>query len=239
MFAEHHARMSLKRLRVVWSDYMFAFPNLGLYVVSHTAVLQWNTTINISSICFKTATSTGLIEGFEHDVCHVNRTAYYTAYRQVYRQDYQTVYKCCSGWSQLNGEAGCLYRKYQLSGFSYFFPHISQFLQLSKAICLLSTQQEERCFKHHLALGTDLWMKDFQIKVKRVRRCFAHPDSSADVISQCHVLTTCVVTTVPQGLDVDGGKRISSVERFQVLTVALKRGLHCSFLFYSQATLPL
>ncbi|KAJ8359352.1 hypothetical protein SKAU_G00158770 [Synaphobranchus kaupii] len=37
------------------------------------------------------------------------RTAYYTAYRQVYRQDYQTVYKCCPGWSQLNGEAGCLY----------------------------------------------------------------------------------------------------------------------------------
>ncbi|KAK1902283.1 Multiple epidermal growth factor-like domains protein 6 [Dissostichus eleginoides] len=39
------------------------------------------------------------------------RTAYYTAYRQVYRQDYQTVYKCCPGWSQLNGEAGCLYRE--------------------------------------------------------------------------------------------------------------------------------
>uniref|UniRef100_A0A8D3EBW1 Multiple EGF-like-domains 6b n=1 Tax=Scophthalmus maximus TaxID=52904 RepID=A0A8D3EBW1_SCOMX len=37
------------------------------------------------------------------------RTAYYTAYRQVYRQDYETVYKCCPGWSQLNGEAGCLY----------------------------------------------------------------------------------------------------------------------------------
>lgn len=44
-------------------------------------------------------------------MCHLNRTAYYTAYRQVYRQDYQTVYKCCRGWSQLNGEAGCLYRK--------------------------------------------------------------------------------------------------------------------------------
>uniref|UniRef100_A0AAV2M4G7 EMI domain-containing protein n=1 Tax=Knipowitschia caucasica TaxID=637954 RepID=A0AAV2M4G7_KNICA len=39
------------------------------------------------------------------------RTAYYTAYRQVYTQDFQTVYKCCPGWSQLNGEAGCLYRK--------------------------------------------------------------------------------------------------------------------------------
>ncbi|XP_061147513.1 multiple epidermal growth factor-like domains protein 6 [Syngnathus typhle] len=37
------------------------------------------------------------------------RTAYYTAYRQMYRQDQNTVYKCCSGWSQLNGEAGCLY----------------------------------------------------------------------------------------------------------------------------------
>ncbi|XP_028854769.1 multiple epidermal growth factor-like domains protein 6 [Denticeps clupeoides] len=37
------------------------------------------------------------------------RTAYYTAYRQVYRQDQETVHKCCPGWSQLNGEAGCLY----------------------------------------------------------------------------------------------------------------------------------
>uniref|UniRef100_A0A672P1C1 Multiple EGF like domains 6 n=1 Tax=Sinocyclocheilus grahami TaxID=75366 RepID=A0A672P1C1_SINGR len=34
------------------------------------------------------------------------RMAYYTAYRQVYRQEHQTVYKCCPGWSQLNGEAG-------------------------------------------------------------------------------------------------------------------------------------
>ncbi|XP_037831468.1 multiple epidermal growth factor-like domains protein 6 [Kryptolebias marmoratus] len=40
---------------------------------------------------------------------HERRTAYYTAYRQVYKQDYKTVYKCCPGWSQLNGEAGCLY----------------------------------------------------------------------------------------------------------------------------------
>lgn len=56
------------------------------------------------------------------DVYHVNRTAYYTAYRQVYRQDYQTVYKCCPGWSQLNGEAGCLYRKYpQMFKFFSFF----------------------------------------------------------------------------------------------------------------------
>ncbi|KAL2103312.1 hypothetical protein ACEWY4_000180 [Coilia grayii] len=39
------------------------------------------------------------------------RTAYYIAYRQVYRQEYQTVYKCCSGWTQLNDEVGCLYRK--------------------------------------------------------------------------------------------------------------------------------
>uniref|UniRef100_A0A4W5RWH2 Multiple EGF-like-domains 6b n=1 Tax=Hucho hucho TaxID=62062 RepID=A0A4W5RWH2_9TELE len=37
------------------------------------------------------------------------RTAYYTAYKQIYRQDFQTVYKCCPGWSQLNGEAGCFY----------------------------------------------------------------------------------------------------------------------------------
>ncbi|TFK13863.1 axonemal dynein light intermediate polypeptide 1 [Platysternon megacephalum] len=37
------------------------------------------------------------------------RTAYYTDYRQVYSMEYQTVYKCCPGWSQLGGDAGCLY----------------------------------------------------------------------------------------------------------------------------------
>ncbi|XP_051517312.1 multiple epidermal growth factor-like domains protein 6 [Myxocyprinus asiaticus] len=46
-----------------------------------------------------------------HSWCmdYERRTAYYTGYRQVYRQDFKTTYKCCSGWSQLNGEAGCLY----------------------------------------------------------------------------------------------------------------------------------
>ncbi|TSU50011.1 Multiple epidermal growth factor-like domains protein 6 [Bagarius yarrelli] len=48
-------------------------------------------------------------EGQSWCVGYERRTAYYTAYRQVYRQDYQTVHKCCPGWSQLNGEAGCLY----------------------------------------------------------------------------------------------------------------------------------
>lgn len=54
---------------------------------------------------------TGSLCNFKCLTCRFDRTAYYTAYRQVYRQDYQTVYKCCPGWSQLNGEAGCLYRK--------------------------------------------------------------------------------------------------------------------------------
>lgn len=43
------------------------------------------------------------------------------------------------------------------------------------------------------------WMKGFQTKVKRVKRCFAHRDSSADVIGQCSVHSTWVVTTLPQG----------------------------------------
>ncbi|XP_061306389.1 multiple epidermal growth factor-like domains protein 6 [Pezoporus flaviventris] len=37
------------------------------------------------------------------------RTGYYTGYRQVYKVMYQTTYKCCPGWSQLGGDAGCLY----------------------------------------------------------------------------------------------------------------------------------
>lgn len=40
------------------------------------------------------------------------RTVYYTGYRQVYEVRYQTAYRCCPGWSQLAGDAGCLYRKY-------------------------------------------------------------------------------------------------------------------------------
>lgn len=51
-------------------------------------------------------------------------------------------------------------------------------------------------------LAQTSWMKGFQEKVKRVKRCSAHPDFSADVISQCHVRSACVVTTVAQGLDV-------------------------------------
>ncbi|KAL7859937.1 hypothetical protein SRHO_G00150840 [Serrasalmus rhombeus] len=42
-------------------------------------------------------------------VGYERRTVYYTGYRQVYKQDYQTLYRCCPGWSQLSGEAGCLY----------------------------------------------------------------------------------------------------------------------------------
>lgn len=47
----------------------------------------------------------------------------------------------------------------------------------------------------------------FRKRSKRFKRCFAHPDSSADVISQCHVHSTCVVKTVSQGSDVDVGKK--------------------------------
>uniref|UniRef100_A0A8B9PKZ1 Multiple epidermal growth factor-like domains protein 6 n=1 Tax=Apteryx owenii TaxID=8824 RepID=A0A8B9PKZ1_APTOW len=37
------------------------------------------------------------------------RTAYYTAYRQVYALTHQTAYKCCPGWAQRAGAAGCLH----------------------------------------------------------------------------------------------------------------------------------
>lgn len=40
------------------------------------------------------------------------RTVYYTGYRQVYEVRYRTAYRCCPGWSQLAGDAGCLHRKY-------------------------------------------------------------------------------------------------------------------------------
>lgn len=42
----------------------------------------------------------------------------------------------------------------------------------------------------------------FSEKGQEVKRCSARSDSSADVISQCHVRSVCV----PQGLDVDAGK---------------------------------
>ncbi|XP_060115085.1 multiple epidermal growth factor-like domains protein 6 isoform X3 [Heteronotia binoei] len=37
------------------------------------------------------------------------RTVYYMENKQIYSMQYQTVYKCCSGWSQLGGESGCRY----------------------------------------------------------------------------------------------------------------------------------
>ncbi|KAL4646019.1 multiple epidermal growth factor-like domains protein 6 [Arapaima gigas] len=42
-------------------------------------------------------------------VGYERRMAYYKAYRQVYSQDHRAVYRCCPGWSQRNGEPGCLY----------------------------------------------------------------------------------------------------------------------------------
>ncbi|XP_064253016.1 multiple epidermal growth factor-like domains protein 6 [Passer domesticus] len=37
------------------------------------------------------------------------RVVYYTGYRQVYQLRSQTTYRCCPGWSQLAGDAGCLH----------------------------------------------------------------------------------------------------------------------------------
>uniref|UniRef100_A0AAY4CR03 Multiple epidermal growth factor-like domains protein 6 n=1 Tax=Denticeps clupeoides TaxID=299321 RepID=A0AAY4CR03_9TELE len=45
-------------------------------------------------------------EGYER------RTGYFTAYRQVYSMDVHTVYRCCPGWSQRDGETGCLHSKF-------------------------------------------------------------------------------------------------------------------------------
>lgn len=39
------------------------------------------------------------------------RVVYYTGYRQVYQLRSQTTYRCCPGWSQLAGDAGCLHSK--------------------------------------------------------------------------------------------------------------------------------
>lgn len=39
------------------------------------------------------------------------RVVYYTGYRQVYQLRSQTTYRCCPGWSQLTGDAGCLHSK--------------------------------------------------------------------------------------------------------------------------------
>lgn len=41
------------------------------------------------------------------------RTMYHTGYRVVYTMKYQTTYRCCPGWAQRAGDAGCLYRKYR------------------------------------------------------------------------------------------------------------------------------
>uniref|UniRef100_A0A8D2M6L8 Multiple EGF-like-domains 6 n=1 Tax=Zonotrichia albicollis TaxID=44394 RepID=A0A8D2M6L8_ZONAL len=42
---------------------------------------------------------------------HERRVVYYTGYRQVYQLRSQTTYRCCPGWSQLAGDAGCLHSK--------------------------------------------------------------------------------------------------------------------------------
>uniref|UniRef100_A0A8D0N5S6 EMI domain-containing protein n=1 Tax=Sus scrofa TaxID=9823 RepID=A0A8D0N5S6_PIG len=40
-------------------------------------------------------------------VGYERRTRYYTVYRQAYSVEQQTVYRCCPGWSQWDGEPGC------------------------------------------------------------------------------------------------------------------------------------
>lgn len=57
--------------------------------------------------------------------------------------------------------------------------------------------------------------KDFQERVKKVKRCSAHIDLSADVISQCHVRGAHVVATVAQGLEVEMVGKSSSPERLK------------------------
>ncbi|OPJ86013.1 hypothetical protein AV530_011221 [Patagioenas fasciata monilis] len=37
------------------------------------------------------------------------RAVYHTGYRLVYTMKYQTTYRCCPGWSQRAGDAGCLH----------------------------------------------------------------------------------------------------------------------------------
>lgn len=95
-------------------------------------------------------------------MCRFDRTAYYTAYRQVYRQDYQTVYKCCPGWSQLNGEAGCLYRKcHEMLKFIIYEITLLHQTEYGNVYSKGSVSSPDSAgargggFKHHLTLDTD------------------------------------------------------------------------------------
>lgn len=138
-------------------------------------------------------------------MCAIHRTAYYTAYRHVYRQDYQTVYKCCPGWSQLNNEAGCLYRKYRFLHLfcCCFFKTVSAgteyFLVARMSFCGSAGAKLLQTSRQHWHRPRN---ERFSEKGQRVKRCFARSDSSADVTSRCHVRRV----SVPRGLDVDAGK---------------------------------
>ncbi len=50
-----------------------------------------------------------LSQGYFFILC---RTYYYSAMNNVLNRRYKTNYRCCNGWQQLNGESGCMYRKY-------------------------------------------------------------------------------------------------------------------------------
>uniref|UniRef100_A0A8C3QS40 Multiple EGF-like-domains 6 n=1 Tax=Cyanoderma ruficeps TaxID=181631 RepID=A0A8C3QS40_9PASS len=66
------------------------------------------------------------------------RVVYHTGYRQVYQLSSQTTYRCCPGWSQLAGEAGCLHSKCCSAQFSFLgFGARCSFQD--REICFLST----------------------------------------------------------------------------------------------------
>lgn len=73
--------------------------------------------------------------------------------------------------------------------------------------------------------------KDFQERVKKVKRCSAHIDLSADVISQCHVRRAHVVATVAQGLEVGMVGKSSSPERLKCWRLLLNET--CSVVVFS------
>ena len=56
------------------------------------------------------------------------RTVYYTTYRTAYQTKREAKAKCCPGWTQLNNEAGCTYRKLMMRQYCTVYVNFNSFL---------------------------------------------------------------------------------------------------------------